>query len=217
MGIYIITCVATGSRYIGSAVSIGHRWASHRSLARRGKHPNIHLQRTWTKHGEQSFVFQIVEAVRERTWLRAVEQTYLDWTFQWPNLTMNLSRDATETPMGCWRGRKHSEETKRKISRGNKGKTRTKEMREINAAARRGISHPHTPESRAKISLANKGLKRTEEQRAAMRKRVVTAEARAKMSRSQRARKPPSEESRRKMSESGKAHRARERLARTGE
>jgi hypothetical protein len=184
MGIYIITCVATGSRYIGSAVSIGHRWASHRSLARRGKHPNIHLQRTWTK---------------------------------WPNLTMNLSRDATETPMGCWRGRKHSEETKRKISRGNKGKTRTKEMREINAAARRGISHPHTPESRAKISLANKGLKRTEEQRAAMRKRVVTAEARAKMSRSQRARKPPSEESRRKMSESGKAHRARERLARTGE
>lgn len=57
-----------------------------------------------------------------------------------------------------------TEETRKKISRGNKGKVRSEEMRNKNRLANLGKKYgPPSNEIREKISKGNKGKKRTEE------------------------------------------------------
>lgn len=60
-GIYQIRNIKNGKRYVGSAVNVRQRWASHRSLLRKGKHHSDHLQNSWKKYGEQSFEFEVIE------------------------------------------------------------------------------------------------------------------------------------------------------------
>lgn len=82
-GIYRIANLVTGKSYIGSSEDIQHRWLEHKSLLRRGKHPNIKLQRSWKKHGETQFIFEVVEEcenVIER------EQFYIDTEEPWYNI-----------------------------------------------------------------------------------------------------------------------------------
>jgi len=71
-------------------------------------------------------------------------------------------------------GQKRSEETKRKISIGHKGKIITEETRkklsEINKGKKK---NKHTKETKIKISIANKGKKRTIEQTKKMSERLL--------------------------------------------
>lgn len=60
-GIYQILSTATGKRYIGSSKSIRNRWYQHRRQLRRGRHTSPRLQRAWNKHGEDNFVFSVLE------------------------------------------------------------------------------------------------------------------------------------------------------------
>ena len=59
-GIYSITNIINGHRYIGSAVDIRHRWVCHRSDLGKGDHHSLYLQRAWTKYGEDAFVFKVL-------------------------------------------------------------------------------------------------------------------------------------------------------------
>jgi len=80
-GIYAIINKTNNKRYIGSSKSVKHRWnQSHRPLLVSGSHPNNHLQNSWNKYGESSFVFEIVEqcdesllAEREGHWIEHYE------------------------------------------------------------------------------------------------------------------------------------------------
>ena len=60
-GIYRIRCIVNDKVYIGSAKSFERRWGSHLYELRKGTHINPHLQRSFTKHGEENFRFEIVE------------------------------------------------------------------------------------------------------------------------------------------------------------
>lgn len=60
-GIYSITQISTGKRYIGSSVNIKRRWYSHKSALRRNIADNIHLQNAWNKYGSEDFIFEIIE------------------------------------------------------------------------------------------------------------------------------------------------------------
>lgn len=60
-GIYEIVNRVNGKRYVGSAISIGRRWREHRRDLERGSHHSRALLRAWTKYGEESFVFSIIE------------------------------------------------------------------------------------------------------------------------------------------------------------
>ena len=61
-GVYLIENKVTGKRYVGSTtINLQQRWNDHKSGLRNNKHANIHLQRTWNKYGEESFVFSIIE------------------------------------------------------------------------------------------------------------------------------------------------------------
>lgn len=62
-GIYLIENIPTGVIYVGSAKSFADRWKSHLQNLRRNKHVNIHLQRSFNKHGEQAFIFKPQEVL----------------------------------------------------------------------------------------------------------------------------------------------------------
>lgn len=75
-GIYAIRHVATGRVYVGSSKDVPSRWRCHRSELRRNKHPSPYLQRSWNRHGESAFSFEVLEdcsvaelAMREQHWM----------------------------------------------------------------------------------------------------------------------------------------------------
>lgn len=60
-GIYAIINNITNKRYIGSYIDIRDRFWRHKSALRKNRHPNAHLQNSWTKYGEENFTFNIIE------------------------------------------------------------------------------------------------------------------------------------------------------------
>lgn len=57
-GIYSIEHLASGKKYIGSAVNFAARWRAHRSDLRLGKHHSAYLQNGRNKYGEDAFEFK---------------------------------------------------------------------------------------------------------------------------------------------------------------
>lgn len=60
-GIYCILNVENGKRYIGSSKNLYDRLRTHLSLLRSNKSHNKHLQSSWNKHGENKFMFFVLE------------------------------------------------------------------------------------------------------------------------------------------------------------
>lgn len=68
-----------GKFYIGSAKDIDWRWILHRRDLRANRHCNPKLQHSWNFHGEDKFIFEIVEETSdEQNILFEREQFYLD-------------------------------------------------------------------------------------------------------------------------------------------
>jgi len=62
--VYTITCTKNKKIYVGSTTRLlCQRWGDHKSLLRNNKHVNIHLQRSWNKYGESSFLFEELEEI----------------------------------------------------------------------------------------------------------------------------------------------------------
>jgi group I intron endonuclease len=108
-----------GGCYVGSAVKLRLRWFHHRKLLRRGKHPNVHLQRAWTRDGEESFRCEVLELCAPES-LLIREQAYLDQLR--PKYNLNLVAASMF-------GHRHTTEAKAKISRALKGRSRSPEHR----------------------------------------------------------------------------------------
>ncbi len=60
-GIYEIKNLKTGRSYIGSSKNMFKRFKEHLTALRRGNHINVHLQRSFDKHGEDLFKFNVIE------------------------------------------------------------------------------------------------------------------------------------------------------------
>jgi hypothetical protein len=76
-GVYAITNTVTGSQYVGSAINIAARWASHRHALRNHRKAPPKLQRAWDKYGEPAFSFSVLELCEPQDCL-AVEQRHID-------------------------------------------------------------------------------------------------------------------------------------------
>lgn len=76
-GIYQIRNTVNGKRYIGSAINIYNRWATHKKFLNKGRHHNTPLQRAWDKYGKDAFVFELIEDC-EKSRLINREQYYFD-------------------------------------------------------------------------------------------------------------------------------------------
>lgn len=98
-GVYIIRCKKTKKVYIGSTINFRTRKNSHFIILRKKQHHSIHLQRSFDKHGESSFVFEIVEKVHDTIFLRAREQF---WMWRFSGLLYNCSPMA-HSPIGVKR------------------------------------------------------------------------------------------------------------------
>jgi len=200
-GIYCIRNLITGDFYIGSASrSIKDRWGQHRSSLNTGKHRNCRLQADWKFYGSVSFQFSVLEECEPDRCIER-EQHYLDVFYP----QYNIARIAEAS----FKGRKHSLESRAKMSKALKGRTVSPEARRniglaslgrvFSREARAKISasllgnqhtlgYSPTPETRARLSAAGMGNKNslghhhTPEEKAKARSYRHTVEARSRMS-----------------------------------
>lgn len=151
-GIYEIKNKINGNRYVGSSKNITYRFRKHREYLRKGNHFNNHLQNAWDKYGEDNFEFNILFECREE-FLLIEEQKRLN-----KNPEYNIAKYA----MSPMRGRKHSDETKEKMSGVRKGRVvpeKTKVLMSLGSLGKQGTftGRKHSEETKRKMSEAQKG------------------------------------------------------------
>lgn len=150
-GIYLITCTVNGKIYIGSTKNLRTRWNKHQADLRANRHGNRHLQNSWNKYGEVAFTFEILELVMPWA-IQDREQYWLDKLRPFDKkIGFNLSVKSN-SGMG---GRKHTPESRAKISAAHVGKPLSPEHRAKIGAA--GMGRKNSPGFSAKLSARNMG------------------------------------------------------------
>lgn len=191
-GIYMIQNTVNGKIYIGQAVDIERRWVEHKTELRGNHHYNEHLQRAWNNYGESNFEFTIVCECEENQ-LNTMEEYYIFELMSYDKRvgynknyggssgrpTEEAKKKMSENNAKYWKGKTHSEETRKKMSESTKGENHplygkhpTEETRKKMSEARKGKykgrnspmygKHP-TEETRKKLSDARKGKTLSEE------------------------------------------------------
>ena len=161
-GIYAITNTINGHKYIGSSVSIEHRWSLHIHDLSKNKHHSIYLQRAWDKYGADCFEFAVIEYCGNEQLIDR-EQYFLD--------TLKPVYNISPTAKNCL-GVKHTPEFCEKISKKKMGNTcATEYMRSEEGRAYFSYIHKGkivSAETRAKISSIQNGHVASDETRAKM-------------------------------------------------
>ena len=213
MGIYEIVNVTNGKRYVGHSTNLDARWYQHKYTLRKGVGVNPRFQAAWDKYGESAFEFRVLEVVENAEDLVAREQVYLD-----AKPAYNLALNAEKSALGrTWKlrpetrarmsvaaiGRPKSPEHKAKLAAANCGKKQSAESIAKRVAKMTG--RKKSPEERARMSARAKGQVVTEEQRERMRIAWISRLAEGRYRKTW----APTAETRAKMSESAKARCAR--------
>lgn len=145
--IYQITNMITGHYYIGSAEAYERRKWQHQYELRKGTHKNPHMQAAWKFHGEEAFVFEVLEEVPEGERAFDVENTYLHNCVGRPDC-YNVNTDA----IGMRTGIPMSEKSKAQLSQNRVGKHA--------GEAHYRYGQTVSPEVREKIGAAQRGVKK---------------------------------------------------------
>lgn len=158
VGIYKIIS-PTGKVYIGQSWNIHKRWQDHKNP----KKFNTPISKSVLKHGASAHIFKIIYDlpidVTQET-LTAYEQFFIDSYSSTGHYMLNI-REA-----GC--SGLHSESTKLKMSFKATGRKHTQESKDKMSLQRKGRPSPRagykmTPEEIAKMSERMKGMKHSEE------------------------------------------------------
>ena len=175
-GVYIIRFSDT-HYYVGRASNFKVRWSKHLLELRRGDHPNPHMAAVYAIHHRFDPEVLVVLPSEDAEAMRAEEQALLNSHFGLPGC-LNLSRAAEgqgkgwvfpESGRAKLRGRKASEDTRRRLSDARMGHPVSEETRQRLSVALRGKKRPdnaarnqsvtgwkHTEEAREKISAAGR-------------------------------------------------------------
>ncbi len=179
-GIYCIECIKTNIKYIGQTYeNFYRRWIFHKWNLKNNHHSNTYIQNAWNKYGEENFKFYPIESfsINEKehitkTKLDKLEKYYIkkyDTFKNGFNLTTGgdkckmtpLSDDAKrkigEKNRINMLGKKHSEETKKKMSKSHIGYVKTESHRKHISESLTGIKR--SDEHKEKCRLANQGSK----------------------------------------------------------
>lgn len=186
-GIYMIKNKKTGHRYIGQSIHIYQRWYEHIKKSR----PNTYIDRAIKKHGADNFELKVIcELEQDDDLLNEMEKYYV-WKYNTyeddfhynltpggdfnpmknPEIAAKKSKamSGKNNPMYGKRdkesprfGRKHTSETKEKMSKAHKGKKLSEETKEKMSKAKSGENNPmfgkrHSEDARKKMSKAHSG------------------------------------------------------------
>jgi group I intron endonuclease len=166
VAIYYIKNKNNNKLYIGSAKDVQKRIIDHRCRLNSNSHINKHLQKAWNKHGEDSFEFIVAEIFNDESELIIKEQSHID-SFSFKNLYNILPKAYNSlgykfTPQQIeelkkirqinppMKGKKHSEETRRKMSEIKKGTRASPETIRKLKEVHKG--HKHSEETKRKMS-----------------------------------------------------------------
>lgn len=147
-GIYQIKNLINGKIYIGSSRYIKSRLSSHKRDLIRNEHDNTYLQYSWNKYGENAFEFSRLEIVADLDQLEKREQFWIDWTQSYKrNIGYNLRIKANNNEgIKLPTGRKHTLETRLKMSIALKGKVKSEELRKSISERQKGKAPLHATE-----------------------------------------------------------------------
>lgn len=145
-GIYRIYNKIDGKSYVGSSYDVDRRFKEHKAALRKSVHVNKHLQRAWNKYGEGAFEFELIMLV-DRDNLLQEETVQINLVSE--EMSYNIVKNA-EAPMA---ERKHSEETKCKLSRVHTDKWNDAEYKAKMAACHVGKVHSQSSKEKIKHSL----------------------------------------------------------------
>lgn len=140
-GIYQIKNVVTGDCYVGRSSNLRNRRYHHFADLSIGNHCNIILQNAWNKYGEQNFIFEVLEYVDSINDLMHREHYYILLLRPRYNImsadigTLKHSEETIEKIKqnhrgGPFIGHKVSNETRKKISLANCGKTHSEKAKQ---------------------------------------------------------------------------------------
>lgn len=152
-GVYFINDLDSGKVYVGSTENKNKRDSAHKRMLEQNKHHNRHLQNSFNKGHQFENTFLPLDSHVD---IRRVEKVLID-NLKSHGVLLNVSMDTT-APMF---GRKHSSETRERMSNLLLGNQRTlgyvqTEEHKINSVVGRS-GYQHSKETKEKISSAQKG------------------------------------------------------------
>lgn len=162
MIIYSITNKVNGKRYIGLTNDFDRRKKEHIRHLNNNNHFNVYLQRSWNKHSEYNFNFEIIEKDINPKNIEQKEIYYIEKYNSFEegyNLTTGGERgksvhhDVRNKISKALKGNKLKEETKRKLSQINFGKV-------LSSETKNKISQSHSGENNYQNKITkSEGLK----------------------------------------------------------
>jgi group I intron endonuclease len=169
-GIYSITNVLNGKKYIGStSKSFIVRFTQHLSKLRLNKHHCIHLQFAWNKYGEDFFIFSIEEVLEDTSNILDKEAEYIE-KYDSYHSGYNANPNPNTSPMFNSNSRKKSSVTHKNLWNNLKESMSEEEYQNF---IRERYKH------RYGVSPGNKGKPMSEESKAKMRKPKVNGVSQA--------------------------------------
>lgn len=167
-GVYAIQHLDSGRAYVGSSVDMDDRWRQNKRALRAGTHHSRHLQRAWSKYGEDAFVFGYLEQCpshllieRENSWISCMSAASNRGGFNSAPVagtTRGLAKSAETIAKIKAAKANVSEETRAKLRAAFASRVVSPEWRKAISDALRGVPRkPRTPETRARISASLTG------------------------------------------------------------
>jgi len=185
IGIYKIVSLINDKVYVGSSVNLKSRRYLHFYRLKQNKHDNKHLQNAYNKYGKENFIWEIIEYVEHNENKDILKKELLEREQYWIDklnacnrlVGYNMCLEAGSS-LGVMRtlefrnkirkiklGRKHSEQTKQKISKthkklgtlppSNKGMELSEETKRKMSITAKNMSE----ETKRKMSESSKGNK----------------------------------------------------------